>query len=394
MPETMIISYKYRLLPTKSQHACLREILESQRILYNAALEERIGCYKKTGKGRSYMDQCKGLTEWRKEESEVTVNMQRWTLKRLDDAYSAFFKRLKKGSGKAGFPRFRGKGWWKSFGFAEFSGIGLKEGKLRFKGLAGALRIHMHRPLPVDADIRSCVITKDLKGWSVSLQIKIPCADTKEVITSIGVDVGLMAFATMSDGSSIPNPRIARKAQKRLRLLQRKFSRCKRNSKNRNKARAAVARAHLKIANTRDTFLHQASAGMVNRFDAIAVEKLQVKNMGHGTMAKSIHDASWSKWFGQLRYKAERAGTQVAAVDPRYTSQTCSGCGVIVKKQLQDRVHDCKDCGLVLDRDHNAAINILERGKEQFVGVVAHREANVEQWFKRSPRNAILELAA
>ena len=140
----MIVAYRYRLLPAKRQHRALERILESQRQLYNAALEERIGAYNKTGVTRTYLDQTKALTEWRRSDAEASalpLCLQRATLKRLDEAYRGFFRRIAKG-GKPGFPRFRGKGWFDSFGFRQFEGITLRSGRLRFKGMPGALRVH------------------------------------------------------------------------------------------------------------------------------------------------------------------------------------------------------------------------------------------------------------
>src|SRR5258705_9741512 len=165
----MILAYRYRLLPTRQQHRALEAILESQRQLYNAALEERIDAYRKAHVTRTYFDQTKALTEWRRDDpgaSAMPVALQRATLKRLDEAYKAFFRRIKKG-GKPGFPRFRGKGWFDSFGFREFCGISLKEGRLRFKSMPGSLRVHMHRQLPTDAVIRSCTFRRDVKGWVI-----------------------------------------------------------------------------------------------------------------------------------------------------------------------------------------------------------------------------------
>src|SRR5688572_12957484 len=140
----MLVAYRYRLLPTKRQHRALEMILESQRELYNAALEERIGAYRNARVTRTYVDQTKALTEWRQSDPDgraLPANLQRCTLKRLDDAYKGFFRRVKRGE-KPGFPRFRGKGWFDSFGFREFLGISLKGNRLRFKGLPGALRVH------------------------------------------------------------------------------------------------------------------------------------------------------------------------------------------------------------------------------------------------------------
>jgi len=294
---------------------------------------------------------------------ELPVNLQRWTLKRLDDAFQGFFRRVKARSGKAGFPRFRGKGRWEAFGFAEFSGIRFDGKRLRFAGMPGGLKLHMHRPLPDDADIRSCVIRQDGRGWHVCLQVAVATSEKRSVSTAVGVDLGLKVFAYCSDNVVIPNPRIARKAEKELRLRQRALARCKRGSNRRRKVRARVAKLHSKIADTRNTWLHQQSAALVKRADLIAVEDLKVSNMiRHPTLARSIADASWSRFVSMLEYKAERAGTHLIRVDPRNTSQKCSGCGELVPKSLAVRTHACPSCDLVIDRDYNASLNILRAG--------------------------------
>ena len=369
------LTYKYRLLPTRRQHVALASVCEAQRLLYNAALEERINCYRKTVKGRTYVDQCKALTEWRRDDAEAAatpLNIQRWTIKRLDDAYKAFFRRLKASDGKAGFPRFRGYGRWNAFGFNEMDGLRFDGRRIRFKGLPSGLRVHMHRPLPDGAAIKSCVFRRDHKGWSVCFQVAVPSAEKRAVETSIGIDVGLSAFATFSDGSAIPAPQIARRAHRKMRLRQRALARCKRGSNRRNKGKAALARESAKVLNERTTWLHQQSARIAKQYDLIAVEDLKVRNMVKNPyLARSISDAGWCKFIEMLSYKAEKAGGQVIKVNPKNTSQACSGCGVIVKKDLSQRVHDCPDCGLVLDRDHNAALNILR------AGIVARGTLNV-----------------
>ncbi len=362
----MILTYRYRLLPLKSQHRALERLCESQRALYNAALEERIDCYRKTGKTPTYIDQCKALTQCRCElpdMGELPVNLQGWTLKRMDDAFQGFFRRLKTRSKKAGFPRFRGKGRWDAFGFAEFSGIRFDGKRLRFSGMPGGLKVHLHRPLPDQADIRSCVFRRDGRGWHVCLAVAAEVAEKRPVRTAVGVDPGLKVFAYCSDNVVIPNPRIAQRAEKELRRRQRALSRCKRGSNRRRKVRSQVERLHGKIADTRNTWLHQQSAALVKRADLIAVEDLNVSNLvRHPTLARSISDASWSRFVSMLSYKAEKAGGHLIRVDPRNTTQKCSGCGELVPKSLAVRTHSCPSCGLVIDRDHNASLNILRAG--------------------------------
>jgi putative transposase len=362
----VILTYRYRLLPLKSQHRVLERLCEAQRQLYNAALQERIDCYRKTGKTRTYIDQCKALTQCRRELPDMgtlPVNMRRWTLKRLDESFQGFFRRVKAGSGKTGFPRFRSKGRWEAFGFAEFSGIRFDGKRLRFAGMPGGLKLHLHRPLPDGADIRSCVFRRDGRGWFICLQIAVGVAEKRAVASAVGVDLGLKVFAYCSDDVVIPNPRIARRAEKELRLRQRALARSKRGSNRRHKVRERVARLHRKIADTRNTWLHQQSAALVRRADLIAVEDLKVSNMvRHRTLARSISDASWSRFVSMLSYKVEKTGGYLVRVDPRNSSQKCSGCSELVPKSLAVRTHACPSCGLVIDRDHNASLNILRAG--------------------------------
>lgn len=359
----MILAYRYRLLPTKRQHRALEAILESQRELYNAALEERIGAYRRAGVARTYMDQTKALTEWRQSDPDgraLPVSLQRATLKRLDEAYKSFFRRLKVGA-KAGFPRFRGKGWFDSFGFREFYGITLKSGRLRFRGMPGSLRIHLHRTMPKEAILRSCIFRRDVKGWDITFAVAVGAAPLRTTCRAVGVDLGLKTFAAISDGTLIPSLGAARRGERRLRAAQRALARKKRGSRSRSKARTTVARCHAAIARQRANHLHQASAQLVSNFDLIAVEALNVDALARSGLAKAVHDASWARFISMLRYKAERAGARLIEVDCRNTTQNCAGCGTRVPKALGDRHHDCPHCGLSIDRDLNAALNVLRR---------------------------------
>jgi putative transposase len=358
---SVILTYNYRLLPSRQQHRALEAILESQRQLYNAALEERIDAYRKAHVTRTYFDQTKALTQWRHEDPEASalpVALQRATLKRLDEAYKGFFRRVKSGS-KPGFPRFRGKGWFDSFGFQEFRGISMNAGKLRFKGMPRALRIHLHRPMP--AVVKSCVLRRDVNGWTVGLAAEMPTPPLRKGERGVGVDLGITTFAALSDGAVIPSFRAARMAERRLRTAQRALALKKRGSRGRGKARTAVRRCHAATVRRRANHLHQASARLIRDYDVIAVEALQVKGLARSSLSKDVHDASWAKFISFLRYKAEKAGTRLIEVDPRNTSQDCSRCGERVPKELGDRQHECPRCGLSIDRDLNAARNILNR---------------------------------
>ena len=361
----MILSYRYRLLPSERQHKALAWLLEEQRVLYNAGLEQGIGCYRKTGKGISYVDQCKSLTLCRRDLPEMgalPVNVQRWTLKRLDEAFPGFFTRVKARDGKAGFPRLRGKGRWNSLGFAEFSGI-RSDGRLRLAAMPSALKLHLQRPFPDAADIRSRVFRRAGRNWYASLQIALEAAEKRTVATMVGVDLGLKVFAYCSHGLILPNPRIAGKAECAQRIAQRALARCKRGSSGRRKVKARLARLHRKIADTRNTWLHRQSAALVKRTDLIVVEDLKVKNMiGHPTLARSMADGSWSKLPSMLSYKAAKAGSVLIGVDPGNTSQKCPGCGKLVAKSPAARTPACPQCALTIDRDWNASLNILRAG--------------------------------
>lgn len=361
MADSQILTYKYRLLPKRRQHIALAEILESQRQLYNAALEERVDCYRKTGVTLTYLDQYKALTECRRDLPEMgalPANIQRGTLKRLDEAFKGFFSRMKRGD-RPGFPRFRGTGQFDCFEFAEFVGIRFDGKRVRFKGMPSGLRVHLHRPMP-SGKILTAKFKRDHKGWSVCFAVRIEAAEKRIVSSAVGIDVGIKTLAATSDGLLIPNPRAARRAARALRVRQRALTRAKKGGNGRRKARKQVARLHAKVANTRRTALHQISAMLVRRYDVLAVEALNTKGLARSDFARDVHDAGWSTLRDFLRYKAARAGAHFIEVDPKFTSQTCPACGHREAKTLAMRVHQCA-CGCVADRDVAAAQVILSR---------------------------------
>ena len=389
----VFLTYRYGLRPTRLQYAALEEILEGQRLLYNAALEERIGAWHRCGKLITRVDQSKSLTTVRSDDPQgygsVPVNLSRWTVYRLDDAFAAFLRRAKAKTtkakrtnaktGKIGFPRFRGKGRWRSFGFAEFSGIRLIKQALVFKGLAGRLKLHMHRRLPAGAAIRCCVFTRIGRSWSVSLQIDVADVHTvrREAGDLVGIGWGVESLATLSTDDRIENPRFGAEAASKIGRSQRKLARAKKGSRRRQKTKAHLARLCRKLAERRKTRLHQVSAAIARRFGSIAVEKLQIKAMtasAKGTLDRpgrqvrqkaglnrEILDTSPGMLIAMLRYKAERAGGRFAVVEASNTSQQCSGCGSLVRKDLKVRIHRCAHCKMEVHRDVNAARNVLKR---------------------------------
>lgn len=350
MADALIRSFRFKLKPTRAQHDRLRAAVEHCRQLYNSGLEERIGCYRKTGKGRTYFDQCKALTEYRADGSPYAAVMERTALKSLDDAYKAFFKR-------GGFPRFKGREWFKSIGWAERSGWNVKNSRFIAKGL-GAIRIHQHRA--IIGEMKSCRIKREGRHWYLSIACEIEAPAINDNDARIGIDLGLTSFAALSDGTLVPNPRHATKGQKELRRRQRALARCKRGSNRRKKVRERLATAQSAIRRARRTFHFQTASALTKRFGLIAIEDLNVKGLARGMLARPVNDAAWGQFTQILCDKAASAGCMVVKVDPRGTSQTCPDCGQIKAKTLSERVHRC-DCGCVMDRDVAAGQVILNK---------------------------------
>lgn len=360
----MILSYKFRLYPNKAQRQALDKTLEGHRLLYNAALEERREAYRKQGVGVSYKmqaDQLKALRREVEEAAFLNFSSMQQTLRRLDKAFSAFFERIKRGD-KAGCPRFKGKGWFKSVCYVYGDGIRLKDGRLYVQNV-GLVRLFQHRPLPEGATVKMVVLKRDRMGnWFAILQTELP--DPVPVThdgPAIGVDMGLEFFATLSNGEHLANPRWYRQQEERLGLLQKRRARCTRGSRQYRELTRLIRKTHEKIANIRRDFHHKASRTLVDTYSLIAVESLNINGLARSHVAKSMHDAGWAQFLFFLSYKAENAGAQVVQVDARHMSQVCSGCGVSVPKSLAVRWHDCPDCGLSLQRDVNAARNVLSR---------------------------------
>ena len=373
-------TFVFRLLPTRAQHASLQQFLDSQRHLYNAALQERRDAWTKDNVSISLNDQTKSLTEIRKFDEYyggVPYNLSKWTLKRLDDAFKAFFRRAKK-SGKAGFPRFRSANRWQSFGFHQKDGLRLKGNRLLFSGgMVGALKVKMHRSIAGNIKIKSAVFTLENGIWRVALACEVLAGVANDNHSIIGIDVGVNHLATDSEGRHYANVRPLDKRQKELRRAARALSRSLRGSRRRKKAIAKLQRIQRIIRNHRKTHLHDVANAIVRSGSTIVVEDLKLKNMtrsAKGTVAEPgknvrqkaglnrvLQDAAPGRLIAMIAYKAESAGGKVVKIDPRNTSRTCSACSVIDASQLSRTRYRCR-CGLNLQRDHNAAINIRERG--------------------------------
>src|SRR6185437_9078931 len=218
---------------------------------------------------------------------------------------------------------------------------------------------------PIEGTPKTVTISREADGWYAILSCAdVPTQPLAPMGQETGIDLGLESFATLSDGTMIHNPRCYRRAERRLKTAQRKVSRRKKGSHRRRKAVKLLAKAHLKVKRQRTDFQHKAALALVREYDAMYHEDLQVANLlKNHHLAKSIADAGWSQFLNILAAKAAYAGRRVVAVPPAYTSQTCSGCGAVVKKGLSVRWHACPDCGTSLHRDHNAAKNIERLGQ-------------------------------
>jgi len=360
------LAYVFRAYPTKAQETAMKQTLETCRHVYNSLLNWRKHDYDVLGKSPSKVEQQAAFPKWKQEHPElchVYSQVLQNVAVRVDLAFDAFFRRVKSGE-TPGFPRVKGEGY-DSFTYPQ-SGFGFYQGKLRLSKI-GDIAIRLHRP--IDGDIKTCTVRRVRHKWYVCLSCQVGAELLPPSEEEVGVDVGLKTFAALSSGENVDNPRFFRKDERALAKAQRRVARQVRGSRKRRKARKVVSRIHERIRNRRHDFVHQTARRLVNRFGVIAVEKLNVKGMvtpinpKNHCLAKSISDASWSMFRNVLSQKAERAARVYAEINPAYTSQTCSGCGHIAKKSLSERQHDCQMCGLSLDRDTNAAINILSVGQ-------------------------------
>ena len=360
-------TFKYRLYPTPAQETAMQTTLDECRWLYNRLLEERKLAWDETDTSLSRYQQVNRIPALKKERpsldsvhSQVLQNVA----SRVDLAFAAFFRRVKDGE-EPGYPRFRGKGRYDSFCYP---GSGFKiasDGHHVVLSKIGSVKAVIHRP--VAGGVKTCCVSRASTGkWYVCFSCEVDAETAGPApVSAVGLDVGLTAFATMSDGTEIENPRFLRTAEKALAKAQRRHAKERKGTAARAKKRKVLARVHERIAHRRDNFAHQAAHKLVTRHGTVAVEDLRVKNMVQNhCLAKSIHDTAWALFIALLAYKAENAGRRYIAVNPAYTTQDCSRCGHRQAMPLSERVYRCSqpDCLLVLPRDVNAARNILRLG--------------------------------
>ena len=445
-------TYKFRIYPTKSQIGKLENTFSMCRHLYNWSLAERNMAYQirkysgtieaslKAGKKKSIFSSCFGQLLFPKKQEATAVGLlttiegifgitfsavwetfprnvnyntqakklppmkkeKPWytsvysqvlqnTLKRLEGAYDKFYKGLKEGNKKEGFPKFKKKGEWSSILYSQH--VKAPEGKTIYVPKIGDVKIILHRKIPVRGIVKTMSIKKANGKWFACFSVEMLEKKTEhkpDLSKAVGIDLGLLDFYYASDGSHIPVPRYFRKNEKRLKRLQRKFQKLRDKYKGKEKPRKyykllrAIQKVHYRIKCQREDFLHKQANRLLREFDVIIHEELNIKGMSRrpkpkqdeegkylpnrasikAGLNKSINDVGWYKFTQILKYKALAQGKFVIGVDPKNTSQICSSCGKTVVKTLCERTHNCPHCGLIIPRDYNSALYIKRLGLE------------------------------
>ena len=359
-------AYQYRIRLTKGQRRLLEQQLETCRWVYNQTLAARRDAWEEQQESLGLYDTIKLLPDWKAEHtslknvhSQVLQNVQ----VRVDLAFKAFFRRVKAGEKEVGYSRFKGKGRYDSITYPQY-GNGVKlNGDTLILSKIGSVKVNLHRP--VEGTIKIVTLRRSATGkWFVCFSVEQEHTQQEDVPeAAVGIDVGLERFATLSTGEDIPNPRFFRRNEQDLARAQRKLSREEKGTPARARRRKVVARIHERRANRRKNVAHQKSRKLVSTFGILVFEDLSITRMiKNHCLAKSIADAAWNHLISYTAYKAAEAGRVCIQIDPRGTSQRCSRCKTTVKKGLSVRVHSCPVCGLQINRDLNAAINILAVG--------------------------------
>jgi putative transposase len=381
-------AYVFRLRPTRRQHVALAACVEDHRELYNAALQERREAWSQNKTRVCYEDQSAQLTEIRSMRPDQAVwsfSSQQATLRRLNKAFEGFFRRVKRGA-KLGYPRFKSK---TRFGSVEWPKDGdgarwLPERRRVYLQGIGEVKVHMHRQ--VRGQVKTIQIKREGRRWMLVLSCDdVPTNPLPSTGRQVGIDVGIVSFATTSDGEHVDNPRWGRAAADRLASAQARLARSKRRSKNRERRRETLSARHRKVARQRKDFHQKQARALVARYDLLVVEDLQIANMlrrakpvpdpdnpgqylANGARAKSglsrsIADAGWGRFISILRAKAEEAGRIWIEVDPRHTSDRCEKCGHAGSENRATQAEfRCTACGYTAQADEHAARNLKRAG--------------------------------
>jgi putative transposase len=358
-------AYKYRLFINANQGRELSTMLETHRRLYNSCLAERKERYEAEKITVKYTEQSARFKAERATNlyyARLNFSSAQATMRRLDKAFANFFRRLK-AKETPGYPRFRGRDRYDSIEFpAHGDGIRLTGNRLRVQHV-GTIRVKLHRP--IEGKVKTVTLKREADKWYVVVSCDLDDVTVPPSVNPpVGIDLGLKWFLSKSDGTEPePNPRYLKTALPELRRRGRAVARKRKGGKNRRKAVKELARVHVRVKNLRIEHHHQVALKLVRRYGLIAVESLNIRGMLRSDrLARAISDVAWGNFLLTLKSKAESAGVSVVEVDARGTTQQCSDCGMTVPKVLSVRRHNCPHCGLSLDRDENAARNILARG--------------------------------
>ena len=360
-------SFKYRVYLTNGQRRILEQQLEECRWVYNETLAYRKRAYEDEQRTANWYETKRLLPLWKADRPALklvhSMVLQNVT-ERVDLAFRSYFRRVREGAEDVGYPRFKSFGRYDSMTYPQY-GNGVRiEGDRLILSKIGAVKLVLHRPIA--GTPKTVTLTRSASGkWYACLSCETaahPLAPTEQIV---GVDVGLASFATLSNGAQIENPRFYRRDERDLKRVQKRKDAAKnaQDWEENAKQKVLLSKIHERIANRRTDFAHKRSRALVNTYQVIVFEALAPQQMGKSRgMRKSIMDVAWTQFISMTIGKAADAGRTVILIDPRNTSKTCSRCGAIVEKTLSTRTHTCPSCGLVLDRDVNAAINILQRG--------------------------------
>lgn len=354
----MLRAYKYRLYPNNQQKEYFARVFGCSRFIYNKMLSDKIEHYKQTGKMLNNTPaQYKKEYEWLKEIDSLALANAQLNLER---AYKNFFRNV-----STGFPKFKSKkANCFSYTTNNQNGTVFIEGNyIKLPKLKSKVKIVKHREF--QGQIKSCTISQTVSGkYFISILVETQVEKSKETSKKIGIDLGLKEFAVCSNSERYANPKCLRKSEKKIKKLQKDMARKKKGSKNRNKARIKLAKAYEKIYNQRKDFLHKLSTHIIRENQTIVIEDLRVNNMlKNRKLAKAISDTSWARFRFMLEYKANWYGRSLVVAPSNYaSSQLCSGCGnkSSQTKDLSVRTYICQECGLIIDRDYNASLNLLK----------------------------------
>ena len=367
-------TYKFRLYPTKAQETVFESWLEECRMLYNHFLNQRKEGWEKNKESFSLYGQQSFLPELKikfpKLKTVYSQVLQNVAV-RVDLAFQDFFRRVKNG-GKPGHPRFKKYGRYDSFCYPDSQDVKISENTIHFPKIG---KVHWIQHRNIIGSIKTTTIKRHLGKWYAFLVTdNINKKEYPKTDKTVGIDVGVMTFATLSDGSNVENPRFFEKKQKDLAKVQRRFQKA-RDSKNERKikkTKRVIQKVHEKIYNCRHDFLHKTTNSLVQKYDVIAIEDLNINSLLRKKWCnKQILDAAWGNFILTLSIKAECAGKKIVKVNPAYSSQVCHKCDTRTAHVLSERTFKCGCCGYTGGRDENASKNILRLGLQSLAAQAA-----------------------